>query len=320
MRPTLRQLESLLAVAECRSISAAARELGVSQPAVTRSIAELESSARVKLFERTASGVLLTPYGESLVRHARSVVSEITHASLELAAMRGAASGRVAVGATVAGAAWLVPSAIERFARLKPDAGISVVEANLARMLGSLRAGELDIVVAPLSRDEATIEFASEELYRDRLCGIVNSAHPACQARSMALMALSEFPWIIPPVNSPAGTWVRAMFRRSELALPSRRIETQAINVIRELLLAGGLPWIAALPNNMFNRDQSDGRLRRIALPMLRHQRPIGLLMRARATRSPLVHAFIGCLREVVQLKTPETSSDVSARSQQRLR
>jgi DNA-binding transcriptional LysR family regulator len=288
---------------------------------MTRSISELESSAGVKLFERTASGVFLTSFGESLVRHARSVVSEIKHAGLELAAMRGAASGRVAVGATTAGAAWAVPSAVERFARAKPDAGVSIVEANLALMLGSLRAGELDVVVAPLGSDEAAIEFASEELYRDSLCAIVNSGHPTGNVHQNDLKGLSEFPWIIPPINTPAGTWVRAMFRRNELALPSRRIETQAINVIRELLLGGGLPWIAILPNNIFSHDQSEGRLRKLVLPFLGDARPIGILMRARATRSPLVTAFIACLREAVQLGSlPHSSRELSPKSRRQLR
>src|SRR5262249_36479433 len=127
MRPTLRQLEALLAVAESRSFSAAARQLRVSQPAITRIIAELESTTGVNLFERPPSGVVLTAYGQSLDRHARSAVAEITHAGLELDAMRGAATGRVAIGATPAGAAWIIPAAVERFTRLKPTAGISIV-------------------------------------------------------------------------------------------------------------------------------------------------------------------------------------------------
>lgn len=305
MRPTLRQLESLLAVAECRSFSAAARQLRVSQPAVTRTISELELSAGVKLFERGATGVLPTAYGESLLAHARTVLSEIRHANLELAAMRGAASGRVAVGTTPAGAAWILPSALERFSVAKPDAGVSVIEMNLPLMLGALRAGDLDMVIAPIGNDESIMEFAAEELYRDQLAAIVNVAHPAAGSRRADLKVLFEYPWIIPPLRTRPGTLVRAMFRRDGLDLPASHLETQAIGMVRELLLSGKLPWIAALPSDFFREDQRQGLIRTIALPHGGHLRSIGVLQRARAPRSPLVNAFLAGLREAAASDRP---------------
>jgi len=309
MRPTLRQLEALLAVAECRSFSAAARQLRVSQPAITRTISDLELSAGVKLFERAAAGVIVTSYGDSLLRHARTILSEVQHASRELAAMRGAASGRVAVGTTPAGAAWIVPSAVERFSRSTPDAGVSVMEMSLPLMLGGLRAGDLDLVIAPIANDESLIEFAAEELYRDQLCAVVSSSHPAAGARRLDLEALFEYPWIIPPVRTRAGTLVRAMFRRNQLDLPSSHLETQAINVVRELLLAGTIPWIAALPSDIFRQDQRQGRIDTITLPQGGHLRPIGMLQRARAPRSPLVNAFVACLRAAAASDKPTVAT-----------
>jgi len=294
----MRQLEALIVVAECRSFSAAARQLGVSQPAVTRTISELEASAGARLFERTAAGVFLTPFGKSLERHASAVLSELRHADLELAAMRGAASGRVAVGTTPAGAAWLIPSAIEMFALSKPEVRVFITETRLALMLGGLRAGDLDLVIAPVTSDESTIEFAAEEIYRDRFCAVVNSRHPAISSGKTSLGALSSYPWIIPPADTRPGTWVQAMFKRHNLPLPRSHIETQAINIIRELLLRDEQPWIAALPRDFFPNDQRRKQLSTIKLPLGDSLRAMGVLRRARAARAPLVDAFVACLYE----------------------
>ena len=298
MRPTMRQLEALLVVAECRSFSAAARQLGVSQPAVTRTISELEASAGAKLFERTAAGVFLTPFGKSLERHASAILSELKHADLELAAMRGAAFGRVAVGTTPAGAAWLIPSAIEMFALSKPEVRVFITETRLALMFGALRAGDLDLVIAPLTNDESAIEFAAEEIYRDQFCAVVNSRHPAKTSSKISLGALSRYPWIVPPADTRPGTWVQAMFKRHNLPLPRSLIETQAINIVRELLLRDERPWIAVLPRDFFADDQRKKQLSIIKLPLGDSLRAIGVLRRARASRAPLADAFVACLHE----------------------
>jgi len=308
MRPTMRQLEALLVVAECRSFSAAARQLGVSQPAVTRTISEFEAAAGVKLFERTAAGVFLTPFGKSLERHASAVLAEIRHANLELAAMRGATSGRVAVGTTPAGAAWLVPSALEMFALSKPEVGVLVTETRLALMLGALRAGELDLVIAPLTTDESTIEFVAEEVYRDQLCAVVNSLHPAISSGKASLGTLWRYPWIIPPAETRPGALVRAMFKRHDLPVPRSHIETQAINIVRELLLRDKRPWIAALPSDFFRDDQRRRRLSIVKLPLGNSLRAIGVLRRARPARAPLVDAFVACLYEAAAIRKQDAT------------
>jgi DNA-binding transcriptional LysR family regulator len=234
--------------------------------------------------------------------------------------MRGATSGRVAGGTTPAGAAWIVPSALERFSVTKPDAGVTVMEMNLPIMLGALRAGDLDMVIAPIANDDSIIEFVAEELYRDRLCAIVNSRHPAAAVGKIALAALFEYPWIVPPVRTRPGILVRAMFRRNELDLPSSHIETQSISVARELLLTGTLPWIAALPSDFFREDQRQGRMRTIALPHGGHSRPVGVLQRARAARSPLVNAFLACLREAAASDRQDVAiARVAAKSRPRV-
>lgn len=301
MKATLKQLEVFIIVAECRSVSEAARTLHVSQPAVTRTISELEAALGVELLERSARGVALTPFGESLLSHARTVVAELRSADEELAAMQGAAVGRVAIGTSPTGAAWLVPEALSRFARATPDALVTVTEALSPPMLAALRAGELDIVIAPLDGAERAAEFVEEELYRDELSLIMRSSHPLANGAPADLRELRNFPWIVPPTGTRLRALVNAMFRRAGVMLPASRIETNAMYLVRTMLLETSTHWVAALSKPLFQRDMDEGRMRRLELPNGGYARPIGFLTRARGTRSPLVNAFIQQLREVAK-------------------
>jgi len=307
MKATLKQLEAFIIVAECRSVSEAARKLHVSQPAVTRTISELESTLGVELIERSARGVAMTSFGEALLSHARTVLAELRSADEELAAMQGAAAGRVAIGTSPTGAAWLVPEAVSRLALAKPDALVTVMEARSPDMLAALRAGELDIVIAPLAGDERAAEFVEEELYRDELSLIVGRSHPQANGSPADLKALRNFPWIIPPIGTRLGALIGALFRRAGVTLPSSRIETQAMYLVRTMLLETSTHWVAPLPKRIFRRDVDEGRLRRLEFPSGGYIRPIGFLTRARGSRSPLVNAFIRQLREVA--KTSEETA-----------
>ena len=111
----LRRIRAFLAIAENGSIRGAARRIGVSQPALTKTLKELENSLSAPLVVRSAQGVTLTKYGEALLVRARLADAELRRASDEIGQMLGAKGGQIAVGLSPVASLLLAPDALKRF-------------------------------------------------------------------------------------------------------------------------------------------------------------------------------------------------------------
>jgi len=133
MNVSLRQLEVFMAVAAHRNVTRAAAALGITQPAVTRTIAEVEGEVGLALFERSPRGMALTEAGRVVERRARGIRTELRLAGEELAALRGGKGGRLVFGATPVAAADLVPLAAARLLRSRPDLSVQIIQARRRR-------------------------------------------------------------------------------------------------------------------------------------------------------------------------------------------
>ncbi|GGT89153.1 MULTISPECIES: LysR family transcriptional regulator [Streptomyces] len=193
-----RHLRVLRAVAATGSFSAAARELGCTQPAVSQQMKALESSAGTPLLIRTGREMRLTQAGEALVRHASGILAGLTAAEEEVAAIAGLRAGRVRLVSFPSGSSTLVPTALAALRAAHPGTRVSLVEAEPPRSVEMLREGDCDVALAfrygagPAEWDDLVVR----PLLADRLVGLVPDGHRLADAESVGIAELAGESWI----------------------------------------------------------------------------------------------------------------------------
>ncbi|MGI5349361.1 LysR family transcriptional regulator [Streptomyces sp. CA-250714] len=192
-----RHLRVLRAVASTGSFSAAARELGCTQPAVSQQMKALEAATGTPLLVRTGRETRLTEAGEALVRHASGILAGLAAAEEEVAALAGLRAGRVRLVSFPSGSSTLVPTAVAAMRADHPGTRVSLVEAEPPRSVEMLRAGDCEIALA--FRYETAPEWDDlviRPLLTDRLVGLVPEGHPFADAEEVGIGTLAEEPWI----------------------------------------------------------------------------------------------------------------------------
>jgi molybdate transport repressor ModE-like protein len=198
-----RHLRVLRAVARTGSFSAAARDLGCTQPAVSQQMKALESGAGTPLLVRGAREMRLTEAGEALVRHAAGILAGLTAAEEEVAAIAGLRAGRVRLSSFPSGSSTLVPRAVAEMRAHHPGTKVSLVEAEPPRSVDMLRAGDCDITLAfryidlPTQAEESWDDLVVRPLLTDRLVGVVPEGHRlAGLERPAGIEELAQEEWI----------------------------------------------------------------------------------------------------------------------------
>jgi molybdate transport repressor ModE-like protein len=196
----VRRLHLLREVARHGSLSAAARALDYSQPAVSHHIARLEEELGTALLLREGRGVRLTEAGETLCAHADEILGRMAVAEEEMAALSGLRAGRVRLGAFPSATATLLPPAIAQLRRLHPGLELSLVEEEPPEALALLRAGELDLAVVfsyPEAADGSDGDVVAVPLVDDPLVAVVPEGHRVGAAPGLLrLEELADETWI----------------------------------------------------------------------------------------------------------------------------
>ncbi|MET9659374.1 LysR family transcriptional regulator [Streptomyces sp. NPDC006510] len=193
-----RHLRVLRAVAATGSFSAAARELGCTQPAVSQQMKALEASAGTTLLIRTGREMRLTQAGEALVRHASGILAGLTAAEEEVAAIAGLRAGRVRLVSFPSGSSTLVPGALAALRAAHPGTRVSLVEAEPPRSVEMLREGDCDIALAFRYGTSGTEwdDLVARPLLTDRLIGLVPEGHPLSRSAAVGIADLAGESWI----------------------------------------------------------------------------------------------------------------------------
>ncbi|MFG3248316.1 LysR family transcriptional regulator [Streptomyces sp. NPDC048187] len=196
-----RHLRVLRAVASTGSFSAAGRELGCTQPAVSQQMKALESSVGTPLLVRTGREMRLTQAGEALVRHAAGIIAGLTAAEEEVAAIAGLRAGRVRLVSFPSGSSTLVPTALAALRAAHPDTRVSLEEAEPPKSVELLREGDCDVALAFRYEGAAGAEewddLVVRPLLTDRLVALVPEEHRLARAEgSVAIGELARESWI----------------------------------------------------------------------------------------------------------------------------
>lgn len=233
----LQELLYLRNVVEQGSINKAAALVGLSQPALTRSIRRLEESLGVRLLDRTARGVAPTRFGELLIDHARLVGSELQRADDALQLMKGG-SGLFACGATTGAFNTLLPSAVIELQRERPKLRVRVVQGMPSPLLGMVRVGELDVAVIATLGDGSEPDLIGETVSVDKIDIFARNSHPLANRQDNKLSDLvRKQSWIMPGSSGAIYQLVQHELDALGVGMPTAFCETWSSTLLRELLL-----------------------------------------------------------------------------------
>jgi DNA-binding transcriptional LysR family regulator len=298
-RIRLRHLSCFVVVAQERTLARAADRLHLSQPAVSKTLSELERLAGRQLVERGRAGTRLTTAGEQFLRYAVDVTRALESAATALTAAepRRFPTAQVAALPTVAGG--LLAEAIARLQQRRPHAGVSVRTGTNAELLAALRAGEVDFAVGRMAEPAMMAGVSFELLYAESLAVVSRPRHPlAAQAdRSLSLLATLEYPLVIPSVGTAPRHDVEGFFAAHGIALPPGRTETQSVSVARALTLLSDAVWIT--PQHPVQLDIDRGWLSRLNVPVPGNAEPVGLLSRSGVTPTELAAHLMDIVRDL---------------------
>jgi DNA-binding transcriptional LysR family regulator len=298
MTVNLRQLRVFLTVAETGGFTRAAEQLRISQPAITKSIRDLETSLDVALFERLPRGVALTDAGRSLLRYARAAVAELNQATREIEAIKGTASGRLAIGTSPIGAPSLVPRALIGVLEEYPELSVEIREGIFAELGPLLLAGELDLIVTPIP---VTVPdyVVYEELWQTQFSIIVRVGHPLTRVEAPTIADLAAYRWIMPPRTVAPRRIFDNIFLSAGIKPPFQGIESSDYLTIRTLLWETDMATM--LPRAVVIFELEQGTLTEIDVPTPNHRRAIGALRRVGSETTPQAELFLSRLQEQVR-------------------
>jgi DNA-binding transcriptional LysR family regulator len=292
------RLYRFLAVYKHRNFGRAARELNITQPALTKSIQQLEEELGVQLFSRSVHGVAPTMFGEALLVHARLVDSELKNAAREIAILKGAIKGEVTVGATPSVTTDLLPRAFVRLQEDRPSIRLNIVEGLMETLLPALRRGELDLVIGGWVRENHA-DLASEKLMSDRIMVFASEDHPLAEQDIVAWNSLLDYPWVLPPQSQ---FWLRGVemaLAQHGLKLPDSVATSNSPGFIRAMLLRN--LYVSVLPARLLINDTRSGRIVALQVDGLTEEFEIHLTYRVHAARLPAFEMFVDTLKRVAQ-------------------
>lgn len=286
----------LVALDDYRNVGKVAASSNITQPAVSKALAELERSLGLKLFERSIKGLQPTPYGECLIRHSRGVLTQFAHAQKELAELADGEVRRVSVGVGGHASVELLPRAMALLKSRIPDTAIHVREDAMRLLLPDLWSGDLDLIVGRLPR--ARYPGLAQRTLTDRTITLtVRAQHPLARYKRLRWSQLEPYPWLLPPVGTPLRAPVERALELNHLPIAANAIETLSVNIICNYLAMSDA--IAVLASQVSGHYQRTGLLHILPLELPQVASPGGVIWNLQKPLSRPAQLMIDCLEQV---------------------
>ena len=298
-RLKMRQIRLLVALDEQRTLHRAAAALSMSQPAATRLLGDLERLLGLRLFERSARGIVPNAYGQSLVRHARMVLAALDHARDEMNALVAGTTGKVTLGTLLVAAPVLVPRAVARFKERHPNHTVSVREGTSAALLASLQRGEIDLVVGRPSAELKGDALRFESFYSEPMRVVARRGHPLARRRSLKLAALAKATWIVPTPEAAYRARLEGAFRQAGVEPPLRLVESMSILVNTTLVQETDM--LSVMPRDVAAHYARLGRVDVLPVKLPPPSGPVGVITMPGRLLPPATTDLVQALREAAR-------------------
>lgn len=294
-----RHLNCFLEAARARKVSSAAYALNISQPAASKTLAELETILDTRLFERGGKGGLtLTPSGRVFLRYAGASVAALKEGLDGLAEARTQGSRVLKVGALAGVAAQFMPRAVKEF-RENHATIVSIVTAANAKMLDQLRLGELDLVVGRLARPEEMQGLSFTHLYSEPLVFVVRPGHPLADVDVFDFSMLEQLTLLMPTADGVMRPIIDRYLIAHGVSTLSNSIETRSPDFCRQYVRDSDAIWM--ISQGVVQHDIDDGTLHILNVDTSDTKGPVGLTIRADSEPSPTLRMMMDTVARVAQ-------------------
>ena len=293
-RIRLRHLHTFVAVAQQGTLGRAAETLNLSQPALSKTLNELEQLTGTRLFERGRLGAQLTLVGEQFLTHAVKVLDALNSAGQALNRKEGLNNDIVRIGALPT-ALGILPTVIGQFHKQQKDITLQVATMNNTMLLAGLKSGEIDIGIGRMSDPELMSGLHYELLFLESLKLVVRPGHPLLQ-ETVTLSRVMEWPVVVSPKGTVPRQNAEALLQSQGCKMPAGCIETLSASLSRQLTVDFDYVWF--VPSGAVMDDLRRGVLTALPIATQGAGEPIGILTRVDATLTPGTQTLLSAIRK----------------------
>lgn len=300
-RIRLRHLHTFVAVAQQGTLGRAAETLNLSQPALSKTLNELEQLTGTRLFERGRLGAQLTLVGEQFLTHAVKVLDALNSAGQALNRKEGLNNDIVRIGALPTAALGILPTVIGQFHKQQKDITLQVATMNNTMLLAGLKSGEIDIGIGRMSDPELMSGLHYELLFLESLKLVVRPGHPLLQ-ETVTLSRVMEWPVVVSPKGTVPRQNAEALLQSQGCKMPAGCIETLSASLSRQLTVDFDYVWF--VPSGAVKDDLRRGVLTALPIATQGAGEPIGILTRVDATLTPGTQTLLSAIRKSIDRKS----------------
>lgn len=294
-RIRLRHLHTFVAVAQQGTLGRAAETLNLSQPALSKTLNELEQLTGTRLFERGRLGAQLTLVGEQFLTHAVKVLDALNSAGQALNRKEGLNNDIVRIGALPTAALGILPTVIGQFHKQQKDITLQVATMNNTMLLAGLKSGEIDIGIGRMSDPDLMSGLNYELLFLESLKLVVRPGHPLLQ-ETVTLSRVMEWPIVVSPKGTVPRQNAETLLQSQGCKMPAGCIETLSASLSRQLTVDFDYVWF--VPSGAVKDDLRRGVLSALPIATQGAGEPIGILTRVDATLTPGTQTLLSAIRK----------------------
>jgi DNA-binding transcriptional LysR family regulator len=295
----LRDLHILLAVVQAGSMAKAGSQLAVSQPAVSKAIAEMEHALGVPLLDRGSRGVEPTRYGRAIIKRSLAVFDELKQGIKEIEFLSDPTVGEICIGSTEPLSAGLTTRVIDRLSSQHPLVSFQVVQGDPATLLRYLGERTVEIVLGRMSDKRVDEHMNAEILFEDAAVVVAGAQSRWIRRRQIALADLVNERWVLYTPDSIFGRVMVKAFQDNGLEPPRAAVITLSHSMRASLLATGH--FLSMLPAHTLKFSVKHTGIRALPIELPSTRQPIGLFTLKNRALSPLAQRFIDCVREVAK-------------------
>ncbi|WP_334312326.1 pca operon transcription factor PcaQ [Cognatishimia sp. SS12] len=296
-RIKLRHLESFVEIARAGSLKTAAEKLFLTQPAISKSLKELEDILGASLMQRSRAGVMLTRQGDIFLHYAQMAMANLQRGFDGIEQAHLAQQRRLTIGALPSVAASVMPEVVAEFSALAPDAVLRIVDGPHPYLMDRLKLGELDAVIGRLGEPSSMGGVTFTQLYSDEVAFVVRAGHPILTAP--ALHRLGEWQVLYPPQGAAIRSSADRYLLSHGIAEFPNRIETVSGAFGRVYTRKTDAIWV--ISKGVVANEMADGHLTCLPFDMGLTKGPVGLMTRPDDGSSPLQQMFKIAMERVVK-------------------
>lgn len=293
-RLRMRQVALLLAIEENGTLGAAAREIGMTQPAATKMLNELEETLGQKLFDRVGRVLRLNAAGQRAMLSFRGMRGTLEQLQRELHELRLGSAGRLFIGSIMAASPTFLTRALAKLKQQYPLLSVAIEVGTSDKLMGQLDEGELDVVIGRVPGEAGGYQF--RPLSEEPISVVCAPEHPLTKVRAPVFSRLREYPWVLQPEGSPMRDVIVQEFLEHHVQLPTGLLETSSTLITIHLVTHTQM--IAALPKSVAMGFQRHRMLGLVKYSVRNRLAAYGSVVRADRPMSAQTEHFLRLLHE----------------------